>query len=431
MSKKVYVALAADIIHEGHINILKKASSYGKVIVGLLTDDAVSEYKPLPILNYKKRLSVISNIKFVDEVIKQETMDYRSNLRKIKPNFVIHGDDWKNGVLKKSRQQVINELKKWSGKLIEVPYTKNISSSDIKDQIQKTTNFPATRISRLRRLIASKKIVRVLEAHSPLAGMIAEEAKTFNSKAPEEFDCLWSSSLTESLIRGKPDNSSVPLSSRISALSDLMDATIKPVIFDADNGGRVEHLPYIINSLERQGVSAMIIEDKIGLKRNSLFKNQSGAEQDSIEEFCKKIKKASLLKKSKDFFIVARIESFILGKNLKDALNRAENYSKAGANAVVIHSKASTSKEVFSFARKFRKSKYFVPMVAIPSSYSKTFEKELIKNGFSIVIYANHMLRASYKAMKKTAMQILKNKRSFNIEKDISSVKEIITLKEE
>ena len=282
----------------------------------------------------------------------------------------------------------------------------------------------------LRRLISTKKIVRVLESHSALTGIIAEETKVSSIKNIEEFDCLWSSSLTESLIRGKPDNQSVSLETRISALSELMDVTVKPVIFDADNGGRIEHLPYTINSLERQGVSAIVIEDKIGLKKNSLFKNQSNAQQDSIKNFCKKIKKIISLRKSKDFLVVARIESFILGKGLNDAINRAESYSKAGADAIVIHSKESSPKQVFSFAKKFKKNKFFIPMIAIPSSYSKTLEKELIANKFSVVIYANHMLRSAYKAMKKTALTILKKKRSYESEANLSSIKEIINLKE-
>ncbi len=430
MPKIVYVALAADILHVGHINILKKASKLGNVTVGLLTDSAINEYKKLPILSYSKRLSIISNLKFVHKVIKQNEMDYRPNLRKIKPDFVVHGDDWKRGILSNTRKQVIKELKKWSGKLVEIPYTRNISSTAIKKEILESGNFQTNRISLLRRLILTKKIVRVLESHSALTGIIAEESKVSSAKNIEEFDCLWSSSLTESLIRGKPDNQSVSLETRISALSELMDVTIKPVIFDADNGGRIEHLPYTINSLERQGVSAIVIEDKIGLKKNSLFKNQSNAHQDSIKNFCKKIKKIKSLRKSKDFLIVARIESFILGKGLNDAINRAENYSKAGADAIVIHSKESNPKQVFSFAKKFKKNKFFIPMIAIPSSYSKTLEKELIANKFSVVIYANHMLRSAYKAMKKTALTILKNKRSYESEANLSSVKEIISLKE-
>lgn len=430
MPKIVYVALAADILHVGHINILKKASKLGNVTVGLLTDSAINEYKKLPILSYSKRLSIISNLKFVHKVIKQNEMDYRPNLRKIKPDFVVHGNDWKRGILSNTRKQVIKELKKWSGKLVEIPYTRNISSTAIKKEIQESSNFQINRISLLRRLISTKKIVRVLESHSALTGIIAEETKVSSIKNIEEFDCLWSSSLTESLIRGKPDNQSVSLETRISALSELMDVTVKPVIFDADNGGRIEHLPYTINSLERQGVSAIVIEDKIGLKKNSLFKNQSNAQQDSIKNFCKKIKKIISLRKSKDFLVVARIESFILGKGLNDAINRAESYSKAGADAIVIHSKESSPKQVFSFAKKFKKNKFFIPMIAIPSSYSKTLEKELIANKFSVVIYANHMLRSAYKAMKKTALTILKKKRSYESEANLSSIKEIINLKE-
>ena len=429
IKKKVYVAMAADILHEGHINILKEANKLGEVIVGLLTDGAISQYKKIPVLSYSERFSIISNMKLVHKVIKQETMDYGPNLRNIKPDYVVHGDDWKNGVLKKFRKQVIEELKKWSGKLIEIPYTKNISSSKIKDKIQVLGNFNQNRISMLRRLINNKEVVRILEAHSPLTGIIAENTKIENSSRSDEFDGLWSSSLTESLIRGKPDNQSVSLSTRISALAELLDVTVKPVIFDADNGGRLEHMSYLINSLEREGVSAIIIEDKIGLKKNSLLADQANAKQDTIKNFCKKIRLAKSIRKSKDFLIIARIESFILGKKNSDALKRAEEYSKSGADAIVIHSKSKKPNEIISFAKKFKKSKHFKPMIAIPSSYSKTHENVLIQNGFKIIIYANQMLRASYKAMKETAASILKNKRAYNIEKKICSVKEIVTMK--
>ena len=429
MKKKVYVALSADILHSGHINILKKASKLGDVIVGLLSDEAIAEYKKIPTLNYNQRKIVVESLNMVKSVIPQYVKDYRPNLIKLKPDYVVHGDDWKRGILKESREQVIKELKKWSGKLIELKYTKNISSTKIKNDILSKVSLKHNRTSSLKRLIQSKKLVRVIEAHSPLVGLIIENLTLTKKNKNEIFDAMWSSSLTESLIRGKPDNQSVELSTRINALSDVLDITSKPFIFDADNGGRIEHLPYTVNSMERQGVSAIVIEDKIGFKRNSLFKDQKSTQQDSIKNFSKKIKKIKDTRKSEDFLIVARIESFILGKGLDDALKRAYAYSKAGADAILIHSKENTPSQIFSFSKIFRKSKYYKPMIAVPSSYSKTYEKDLLKNGFSIVIYANHLLRASYKIMEKTALDILRFNRSYETEKNIVSVKEILNIK--
>tara|TARA_B100000787_G_scaffold167000_1_gene153045 strand:+ start:71 stop:1366 length:1296 start_codon:yes stop_codon:yes gene_type:complete len=429
MKKKVYVALSADILHSGHINILKKASKLGDVTVGLLSDEAIGEYKKIPTLNYNQRKIVVESLSMVKSVIPQHAKDYRPNLIKLKPAYVVHGDDWKSGILKESRDQVIKELKKWSGKLIELKYTKNISSTKIKNDILNKVSLKHNRTSSLKRLIQSKKLVRVIEAHSPLVGLIIENLTLAKKNKNEIFDAMWSSSLTESLIRGKPDNQSVELSTRINALSDVLDITSKPFIFDADNGGRIEHLPYTVNSMERQGVSAIVIEDKIGFKRNSLFKDQKSTQQDSIKNFSKKIKKIKDSRKSEDFLIVARIESFILGKGLNDALKRAYAYSKAGADAILIHSKENTPSQIFSFSKIFRKSKYYKPMIAVPSSYSKTYEKDLLKNGFSIVIYANHLLRASYKIMEKTALDILRFNRSYEAEKNIVSVKDILNIK--
>jgi len=420
--------LSVDIIHEGHINILKIASKYGKVIVGLLTDEAISSYKNVPYLNYERRKIIVQNIKYVNKVIPQNTLSYVSNLNLIKPDFVVHGDDWKKGVQKKTRQDVIKTLKKWSGKLIEPRYTKNISSTLIKNRILEISGSPQNRVSRLKRLISYKNIVRILESHNSLTGLIIENLKIKNKNKDLEFDGMWSSSLTDSATKGLPDNSSLSFSARISSLNDIMDVTTKPVVFDADNGGQIEHLPYLIRSLERSGVSAIIIEDKIGLKKNSLFKNQTGTLQDRPKLFGDKIKKICKARESNDFMVIARIESFILGKGLADALKRAEVYSKAGADAILIHSKENTPKEIFAFAKKFKKSKNFIPLVSVPSTYSKVYEKDLIKNGFKLVIYANQLLRAAYPAMQNTARTILKNKRAFEADKKIIPIKEIITL---
>ena len=379
LRKKVYVGLSVDIIHEGHINILRTASRYGEVIVGLLTDEAIASYKNIPYLDYNRRKIIVQNIKYVKKVIPQYTLSYVSNLNLIKPHYVVHGDDWKKGVQKQTRQDVIKALKKWSGKLIETKYTKNITST-----LKKNKNL--------------------------------------------EFDGMWSSSLTDSATKGLPDNSSLSFSARISSLNDMMDVTTKPVVFDADNGGQIEHLPYLIRSLERSGVSAIIMEDKIGLKKNSLFKNQTGTKQDKPNLFANKIKKICKTRQSNEFMVIASIESFILGKGLRDAVKRAEIYSKAGADAILIHSKEKTPSQIFSFAKKFTKSKYYKPLVSVPSTYSKVYEKDLIKHGFKLVIYANQLLRAAYPAMQDSARTILKYSRALEADKKIIPIKEIISL---
>ena len=395
-----------------------------------MTDKAISEYKQLPTLDYSERYEILSGVKFIDKIVEQKNWDYTENINKYKPDFFIHGDDWKSGIQKNQREKVIRALKKIKSKLIEVPFSKNISSSEIKNKILQHDFASENRISRLKRLINAKKIVRVLESHNSLTGLIIENLKISKKNKFKEYDGMWSSSLTDSATKGKPDNSSVDFSSRISSLNDMMEVTTKLLIFDADNGGQLEHLPFLVRSLERTAASAIIIEDKVGLKKNSLFKNQSGAKQDNPKHFAKKIKAICESRKNIDFMVIARIESFILGKGLKDALNRAEIYSKAGADAILIHSKEKTSNQIFSFANEFKKSKNFIPLVSVPSTYSKTTEKDLIKNNFKIVIYANQLLRAAYPSMLNTARDILINDRSFEAEKKnkLIPISEIINL---
>ena len=426
MKKKVYIGLASDIINEAHINLFKKANKIGKLTVGLFSDKAVIEYKKLLNLSYEKRYNLISSIKYIDNIIKQNEYDYSKNLRLLKPDFVIHGNKWRgpNGLFIKKK--IIQTLKKWNGKLIEVDYDHDADQKNF--DIEKNILTSDNRISKLKRLMQSKDIVRVLESHNSLTGLIIEKMNINKKNKIKEFDCMWSSSLTDSATKGKPDNQAVDYSSRIRTLNDMLDVTTKPLIFDADNGGQIEHLSYLVRSLERTGVSSIIMEDKIGLKMNSLFSNQSGAKQDTPNTFAKKIKKVCKIRKSKDFLVIARIESFILGKGLNDALKRAKIYSKAGADAILIHSKEKTPNEIFQFSKIFRKTKYSIPLVAVPSTYSKVYEKDLIKNGFKIVIYANHLLRAAYPAMEFVGKKILLNSRSFEIENKIIPIKKIINL---
>jgi len=428
MKKIVYVPLAADIIHEGHLNILRIASGYGRVIVGLLTDEAIIQYKNLPFFDYNQRFKIVSNLKLVDKVVPQDSWNYKLILNSIKPDFFVHGDDWKTGVQAKIRLEVIKELKKWNGKLIEPKYFKNFSKITQKNKILNLGITPDQRKLQLKRLLKVKKIIRIIESHSALSSLIIENININKNGKVLQFDGIWSSSLTDSALKGKPDNQSVDYSQRLNSLNETIDTSLKPIIFDGDNGGRIEHLGYLVKNLEKIGVSALVLEDKKGLKINSLFQDQSKSSQDNVREFSKKIKTAVNSRISKDFMIIARIESLILGKSIKHALNRAEKYSIAGADAILIHSKKKIPNEIFKFAKLFKKSKFYRPMIAIPSTYSRTYEKELIKYDFKIIIYANHLLRASYKAMHQAAKEILINQRAFEIEKNITPINEIISL---
>ena len=420
--KPDYVAMRADLIHPGHMNILEEASKYGQVTVGLLTDKAIASYKRLPALTYEQRKKVIENIKHVYNVIPQDTLDYTDNLKLIQPDFVVHGDDWKDGVQKETRQKVLDTLNIWQGKLIEVPYTKGISSTQLHDSLKEIGTTPEIRQKKLKRLINNKPIVRVLEAHNGLTGIIAENTSYENN----EFDGIWMSSLTDSTAKGKPD---IELIDRYSTLNDVLEVTTKPIILDGDTGGKPEHFAFTVKTLERLGVSAIIIEDKVGLKKNSLFGTDVKQTQDSIENFCKKIKigKSSLV--GDDFMIIARIESLILKAGLEDATQRAQAYIDAGVDGIMIHSKEEDPTEIFNFCDQYKQFDIKVPLVVVPSSYNSVTEETLIDKGANIVIYANHLLRSAYPAMVKTAESILKHKRSKEAsDTHCMSIKEILNL---
>jgi phosphoenolpyruvate mutase len=428
MKKKIYVPMGADIIHEAHLNIIKKAKQYGDVIIGLFSDKAISEYKRLPLISYEQRYAMMDKIKGITMIVKQDSWNYSKNLKKIKPDYLIHGDDWKTGIQKEMRKKVIKIMSSWGGKVIEVPYSKNISNQTIKN-IKNSFFFSSeNRVSRLKRLLNSKPIVRLIECHSPLVGMVIESLKLERKNKFIEFDGLWSSSLTDSLLFAKEDNQSLDLSARIQTLNYTLESTTKPILMDVDNGGRNEHLDNLIKNLERLGVSGIMMEDKVGEKINSLSVNQSQSSQDSISNFCKKIKIAINARRLNDFIIGARIESLILNKGMKDALKRADAYSKAGADLILIHSKKNTAIEIIDFCKKFKKSNFYKPVVVVPSTYPQIKEQELIKNGVKIVIYANQLMRASYKAIKQSAISILESQKASQLENKITSIKEIISL---
>jgi len=422
--KKVYVGMAADFIHAGHINIIREATKYGEVIVGLLTDKAIATYKRVPLTTYEQRKVVIENVKGVSKVIPQYTLDYVENLEKYKPDFLVHGDDWKTGVQKEIRQRAIGTLKKWDGKLIEPVYTKGISSTLLIKNKDRGGVTPEHRRTLLKKLIELKPIVRVIEAHNGLSALVAEKTEIDG----KQFDAIWESSFTDSTSKGKPDIELVDFTSRTKTINEILEVTTKPLIVDGDTGGPAEHFSYMVKTLERLGVSAVIIEDKIFPKQNSLL-NDVIHKQEKISVFCKKIRVGVQARVTQDFMIFARIESLIAGKSVKDALKRAEAYIRAGAHGIMIHSKDSSPLGIFDFCEKYKQLERRVPLIVVPTTYHTVREKELIEAGVSIVIYANHLLRSSYKAMLETAKTILKMESSHEAEKKCYPIK--LLLKEE
>lgn len=425
-SKKIYIGMSADILHHGHLRLIKIAESYGEITIGLLTDRAIASYKRLPFLTYEQRKEIIESIKGVSSVIAQETLDYTPNLKLLKPDYVIHGDDWKTGIQKDIRQKVIDVLKEWGGQLIELPYTKGVSSTELNQRIKEIGTTASIRMKKLKRLIESKDIVRILEAHNGLTGLIVEKTQLEKNGKTKEFDGIWLSSLTDSTAKGKPD---IELVGRIDTLDNILECTTKPIILDGDTGGKTEHFKFTVKTLERLGVSAIIIEDKTGLKENSLFGTDVEQTQDSIENFCYKISEGKKSQVTEDFMIIARIESLILKKGMDDAIKRAKAYINAGSDGIMIHSKEKTVDEILEFCKEFAKFNKKVPLIVVPSSYSQIKEQELIDVGVNVVIYANHLLRSAYPAMVKTALSILENERAKECNDEYCMpIKEILNL---
>jgi phosphoenolpyruvate phosphomutase / 2-hydroxyethylphosphonate cytidylyltransferase len=426
--KSVYVGMSADLIHPGHLNVLAKARELGELTVGLLTDEAIASYKRVPFMTFDQRKAVIENIKGVDRVVPQTTLDYIPNLRQYKPDYVVHGDDWREGVQKKVRQSVIDALAEWGGELVEVPYTKGISSTRLHAAMKEVGTTPEIRLKSLRRIIATKPIVRLLDVHNGLTGLIIENTVLDTDHGKREFDGMWASSLTDSTARGKPDIEAVDLTSRLSTINDILEVTTKPIVYDGDTGGKPEHFVFTVKTLERLGISAVIIEDKIGLKKNSLFGTEVEQTQDSIQSFCHKIEMGKRAQATRDFMIIARIESLILQKGQADAIERAQAYLAAGADAIMIHSREKTPDEIFAFCRAYRELPGRKPLVVVPTSFDQVAEDELAAHGVNVVIYANHLLRSAYPAMLQTAQSILAHGRAAETNDRLMPIKQIIEL---
>lgn len=426
--KTVYVGMSADLLHHGHLNILKVAAELGEVTVGLLTDQAIASYKRLPFLTFDERRAIVESIKGVERVVEQTTLDYAPNLERLRPDFVVHGSDWKHGPQQATREKVIQTIAVWGGQLVEPEYTANISSTRLNAALRSVGTTPDIRMRKLRRLLGAKKIVRAMEAHNGISALLVEHTRIDTEQGPEEFDALWLSSLTDSTAKGRPDIEFVDRTSRAHTMNDILEVTTKPIIYDGDTGGPVEHFRYLVRTLERLGISAVIIEDKTGLKRNSLFGTDVAQQQEPIPIFAEKIRQGKLSCVTPDFMIIARIESLILGHPVDHAMERADAFVEAGADGIMIHSRGTDGRDVAEFCTAFRAKHPHVPLIAVPTSYSHMTEDELSAMGINIVIYANHLLRTAYPAMKRTAETILRHRRALEAEPDCLSIKEVLAL---
>ena len=426
--KTVYLGITGDIIHPGIINIINEGAKLGELTIGLLTDAAIVSHKRLPYLTYDQRKMVVENIKGVAKVVPQEDWSYVPNLKKYKPDYIIHGDDWKSNYLNHIRDEVFEVIKEWGGQVVEIPYTKGINSSALADNASSIGTTPDVRRATLRRLIEAKKIVRIMEAHSGLSGLIVENTEIEKEDGIHRFDGMWSSSLTDSTSKGKPDIEAVDLTTRMHSLTDILECTTKPIIYDGDTGDIPEHFVFTVRTLERNGVSAVIIEDKKGLKKNSLFGTEAKQVLATEEEFCEKISAGKKGQVTKDFMIIARIEEIIAGYSVDEAIAKAFAAVRAGADGVMIHSKDKSGMDIKEFCQKFRAEYKNIPIVLVPTTYNQFTEDELAEWGANVIIYANHMLRASYPAMVKCAETILKAERSLEVNDICMPIKQILEL---
>lgn len=428
MNKKVYMSFSTDVIHGGHISIIQKASSLGRLTIGVLTDEVVASYKRFPVLTYGERVKLLESIKGVEKVIPQTTLSYVENIRAFKPDYVVHGDDWVTGFQKPIRDELIRTLEEYGGKLVEYPYAQKKDYENLELRQQEILCIPDFRRGRLKKLLEMKPLVSILEAHSGITGLIAEKTTVFQDGKVRQFDGMWCSSLCDSTSKGKPDIELLDMSARLRTVDEIMDVTTKPIIIDADTGGLAEHFVYNVRTLERMGVSAVIIEDKTGLKKNSLFGTEVEQTQDSIENFCAKLSAGKKALKTKDFFIIARIESLILEKGTKDALDRAFAYVNAGANGIMIHSRKKDPAEIFEFCSKFREKDVITPLVVVPTSFNTVTEEEFARRGVNIVIYANQLTRSGFPAMQEVAQTILTCHRAKEADDMCMPIKKILTL---
>lgn len=428
MSKRIFMSMSTDVVHGGHINLINRAAALGELTVGVLSDETVASYKRYPLLSCAERMKIAAAIQGVSRVVKQEGLSYRSIIRDLRPDVIVHGDDWRTGIQKPIREETIALLAESGGELVEFPYTVNEEYDRIEANARAQLAMPDFRRARLKKLIALKGLVTAIEAHSGITGLIAEKTTVVQDGATRQFDAMWVSSLCDSTAKGKPDIELVDMTSRFRTIDDIMEVTTKPIIFDGDTGGLTEHFVYTVRSLERMGVSMVIIEDKTGLKKNSLFGTEVAQTQDSIENFSAKIRAGKKAQKTPDFMICARIESLILERGMDDALARAFAFASAGADAIMIHSRKKDPSEIKEFIRLFREKDPSTPVVLVPTSFNSVTEEEWKALGANVVIYANQLTRSGFPAMQNAARAILEHHRALEADSLCMSIKDIITL---
>ena len=429
--KTVYTCFCTDVIHEGHLNIIREAQKLGEVTVGVLADEASVRYNRFPVISLEERISLVRGIPGVAHVIVQNDIMYHEVFEKLHPDYIVHGDNWSLPSMQAIRKNILQLIERYGGQLVEIPYTYNEQIQRIDRQITAKLAMPELRRGRLKKLLNMVPIVKTIEVHSGLTGLIAEKTVVANGEAIDQFDAMWISSLCDSTEKGKPDIELVDMTSRFRTIEDVMEVTTKPIIFDGDTGGLAEHFVYTVRSLERMGVSAVIIEDKKGLKKNSLFGTEVEQTQAGIEEFSEKIRMGKKAQLSDDFMIIARIESLILEKGMEDALNRARAFVDAGADGIMIHSRKKDPGEILTFCDRFRETDRTTPLVVVPSSFNSVTEDELASHGVNICIYANQLLRAAFPAMENAAKSILIHHRAQEIDSELMPIKQIITLIDE
>lgn len=427
-NRTVYLSVSADILHSGHIAIIRKAQRLGRLVVGVLSDEAVASYKRFPLVPFSERKTMLEHITGVSQVVEQNSLSYRENLLALKPDYVVHGDDWRMGVQKPVRDEVLEVLAQYGGTLVEYPYSNHQTYQALENRARMELSLPDARRARLKRLLGMKGLVTAMEAHSGITGLIVEKTVVYQQGGTRQFDAMWVSSLCDSTAKGKPDIELVDMTSRLRTIDDIMEVTTKPIIFDGDTGGLTEHFVYTVKTLERMGVSMIIIEDKTGLKKNSLFGTEVAQTQDSIENFSAKIRAGKRAQKTADFMICARIESLILEKGMEDALERAFAFVEAGADAIMIHSRKKDPAEIFTFAQRFRAQNTVTPLVVVPTSFNTVTEEEFKARGINVVIYANQLTRTGFPAMQCAAQTILEHHRAKECDAMCMSISEIITL---
>lgn len=429
--KKVYTCFCTDMIHDGHLNIIHEARKYGEVTIGVLSDEAMVRFNRFPGVSFQERYRMIQELDGISQVVVQKDIMYDNIIRELRPDYVIHGDNWKEGPMKAIRDNVVKLLASYGGELIDIPYTYSENVRRLDAKMKEKLSMPEYRRKRLKQLIKLCPVVKALEVHSGLTGLIAEKTVVANDGELDQFDAMWISSLCDSTAKGKPDIELVDITSRFRTIDDVMEVTTKPIIFDGDTGGLTEHFVYTVRSLERMGVSAIIIEDKTGLKKNSLFGTDVVQTQDTIEHFCEKIAAGKAIQLTDEFMIIARIESLILEQGMEDALRRARAYVAAGADGIMIHSRKTDPAEILQFCDLFRSEDPETPIVVVPSSFHSVTEEELAEHGVNIVIYANQLTRSAFPAMEQTAKEILKYHRAQEADERLMPIKNIISLIEE